>query len=98
MGQEKITSSIRITPLNLVSAMALIFGVLLAFDALKFFQAPNPAMRWIMVVLCALIVVVTFFSDMLFRKTFRSLGKIWVVELAMLVLTFITLLFIKSIF
>ena len=85
---------LRITPLNIVAALAL------SFFAVSFFQTdPNRGhvdfSNLYRIVLGGL-VVVAFITDMIFRFIFKDLTRIWLVELAFISLTIILFLILQK--
>ena len=85
---------LRITPLNIVAALAL------AFLVASFFES-NPNRGHVdfsnlyRIVLGGL-VVVAFITDMIFRFIFKELKRIWLVEMAFVSLTIILFLILQK--
>lgn len=85
---------LRITPLNIVAALAF------AFLVVSFFKTePNRGhvdfTVLYKVILCGM-VVVAFITDMIFRFIFKDLKRIWFVELTFIALTVILFLILQK--
>lgn len=85
---------LRITPLNIVAAIAL------AFFVISFFQpephnGPGDFNNLYKGILGALIVV-AFITDMIFRFIFKELKRIWFVELFFISLTVVLFLILQK--
>jgi hypothetical protein len=86
--------SFRITPLNIVAALAL------AFLVASFFESTSNRVEvdfsnLYKIVLGGLLVV-AFITDMIFRFIFKDLKRIWFVELAFISLTVILFLILQK--
>ena len=85
---------LRITPLNIVAALALAFLVAFFFES-----KPNRGhvdfSNLYRIVLCGLLVV-AFITDMIFRFIFKELKRIWLVEMAFISLTIILFLILQK--
>lgn len=86
---------LKITPLNILSAMALMLSVVLLVDHKRFVAPNNQNYIGLMVAFCLLVVFASFLADQVFRKLVPSLGRIWVLELALIALAVITTLVLK---
>lgn len=83
----------KLTPLNIVSAVGLVAAVLLLFDK-SGPQSPMQAdVSGLLAGLCVLMAVVAFVSDLIFRKFITGLNRIWIIEGAFILFT-VVLMFI----
>jgi len=86
-------SSIRLTPLNVVTAMSLVAA---GWMLLNGFGTPmERTINLLIFGLCILGAVVSFVSDLIFRKSIPSLRNLWIVEVAFLVFTVVLILIIR---
>ena len=86
---------LRLTPFNIVIAFAIALLIIILFQ-------PTPsggpqifaikAQQWFLLAL----IVVCFITDLIFRFTLRSLKKIWIVELAFVLLLSILFLILQK--
>lgn len=85
---------LRITPLNIVAALAL------AFFVASFFQTnPNRGhvdFSTLYKGVLGAIVIVAFITDMIFRFIFKDLKRIWFVEFTFIALTVILFLILQK--
>jgi hypothetical protein len=85
---------LRITPLNIIAALAL------AFLIVSFFQPKAPGRHFDMTVFYKVILagmlVVAFITDMIFRFIFKDLKRIWFVEMVFISLTVILFLILQK--
>lgn len=85
---------LRITPLNIVAALAM------AFFIVSFFKTePNRTyvvFSGLYKVILGGMVVVAFITDMIFRFIFKDLKRIWFVELTFIALTIIIFLILQK--
>ena len=84
----------RITPLNIVAALALIFLVTTFFK-----DQPNTLkvdFSWFYTIIIIGLIVVSFITDMIFRFIFKDLKRIWFVELFFISLTVILFLILQK--
>ena len=83
----------RLTPLNIISALALSLLVV------SFFQR-NPSghfdMSGLYKLLLAALLLVSFVADLIFRFTLKYLKKIWIVELVFITITAILILILQK--
>jgi hypothetical protein len=70
---------LRLTPLNIVTALALAFFILLLFQP-KPKVASHADVSPFFMFLSGALVVVAFVSDLIFRFTLKDLKRIWIVE------------------
>ena len=83
---------VKLTPLNIVSAICLVIAALLLFD--KKPQRPGYVdITGLLVGFNVLTALVAFVSDLIFRKFVPSLKKLWIIE-GVLVIFIIVLIFI----
>lgn len=81
---------VKLTPLNIVSALALVTAVLY----LWYRKPPQHVdVSGILAGFCFLVAVIAFISDLIFRKFVPSLKKLWIIE-GVLVAFIIILIFI----
>jgi hypothetical protein len=86
---------VKLTPLNIVSAIFLVIAVLMMLE-----KSPAPSEKTIdlsriLMWFSFLIVLVSFISDQIFRKFIPELKKIWAIECAFIVFTIILVFIIK---
>jgi len=83
----------RLTPLNIISALALSLLVV------SFFQRNPPGhfdMSGFYKLLLAALLLVSFVADLIFRFTLKDLKKIWIVELVFIIITAILILILQK--
>jgi len=97
MEKEKVqkvsASKIRLTPLNLITAMGLVASGYFVFKG--FGVQMERGINLLFFGLCILGALVSFISDMIFRKSIPSLKNLWIVEGAFIVFTVVLILIIK---
>ncbi|MBB6239414.1 glucan phosphoethanolaminetransferase (alkaline phosphatase superfamily) [Pedobacter sp. AK013] len=87
--------SLRITPLNIVSAAGL------GLVVLNLVSDKNTAPRHInlngfYLLILACLIAVTFITDMIFRFTLKDIKKIWIVELIFIVIAAVLMLILQK--
>jgi len=86
-------SSLKLTPLNAITAICLVAAGWMLFNG---FGTPmERTINLLIFGLCILGAVVSFVSDLIFRKSIPSLRNLWIVETAFLVFTVVLILIIK---
>lgn len=86
---------IKLTPLNIVSSICLVIGVLLLLD--KQVQRPGQIdMTYTLAGFSFLSAIVFFVSDLIFRKFVASLKKLWIIEGVLVIFIVILVFIIKS--
>lgn len=86
---------IKLTPLNVVSAVCLVIAALLLFD--KKAQQPGYVdITGLLIGFNLLTAVVAFVSDLIFRKFIPTLKKLWVVEGVLVIFIIILIFIIKT--
>ncbi|WP_432713401.1 hypothetical protein [Pedobacter sp.] len=97
MEKEKVqkvgASKLRLTPLNIITAMALIASIYFVYKG--FGNKMYHGLNVLFFGLSLLGTLVSFISDLIFRKMIPSLKNLWIVEGAFLVFTIVLLLIIK---
>ncbi|MES2419461.1 MAG: hypothetical protein V4541_14845 [Bacteroidota bacterium] len=85
----------RLTPLNIITALGF---VLLVFLLLQPKQSAPQLLKmnpfYFLIIGC--LIAATFISDLIFRFILKDLKKIWIVELAFIVLTTILILILQK--
>lgn len=86
---------LRITPLNIVGAIAL------GFVVINLFTEKNNAPRHIdmsgfYLLILGCLILVTFITDLIFRFTLKDLKRIWIVESIFVVITVILMVIIQK--
>jgi hypothetical protein len=87
---------LRITPLNIVSAIGL------GLVAANLFSEKSTAPRHInmdgfYLLILGCLILVTFITDMIFRFTLKDIKRIWVVELIFIVIAAILMLILQKV-
>ncbi|WP_243732541.1 hypothetical protein [Pedobacter metabolipauper] len=85
---------IKLTPLNLVSALCLVIGVLLLTG--KKPVSGNTNLTALLVGFSFLSAVIAFISDLIFRKFIPNLKKLWVIEIILIIFIVILIFIIKA--
>ena len=85
---------LRITPLNIVAALAFAFFVVSFFETDK--NRGHVDFSIFYKVILGGMVVVAFITDMIFRFIFKDLKRIWFVELTFIALTVILFLILQK--
>ncbi|WP_367868719.1 hypothetical protein [Pedobacter sp. WC2423] len=84
----------KLTPLNIVSSGCIVFALLLFFSPDK--QLPvQKGMNGLLTGLCILTAIIAFISDLIFRKFIPLLGKLWIVECALIIFTVVLMVILR---
>jgi hypothetical protein len=86
---------VKLTPLNIVSAMGLVAGVWFLADKNETQRPGHIDMTGWVIGFCFLIFMVAFVSDLIFRKFIPELKKIWIVEGVLIIFTIILMFILK---
>lgn len=86
---------LRLTPLNIVIALALVLLMIMLFQPSSTNKAISNFNGLYQLILAALIVV-CFIADMIFRFTIKNLKRIWFVETFFIALTVILFLILQK--
>jgi hypothetical protein len=85
---------LRLTPLNLITAICLVAS---GFFALEGFDGRvDHNFNGLFFTLCILAALVSFVSDLIFRRSIPLLKNLWIVEAAFIVFTVVMILIIKT--
>jgi hypothetical protein len=85
---------LKLTPLNIVTSGCLVLALLLFFSPDE--QLPvQKGMNGLLIGLCVLTAIIAFISDLIFRKFIPLLGKLWIVECALIVFTVVLMVILK---
>ena len=84
--------NLRLTPLNIVTSVLLISIVYL------FIFADENGWRYLGAVPLVIMLIISFISDLLFRRLIIDLKRIWLFELLFLIFVVILILMIKTLF
>jgi hypothetical protein len=87
---------VKLTPLNVVSALCLTAAVLLLLNRRQTLEATPGALIDLMAGLSVLAAIISFISDQIFRKFIPNLKKLWVVEGMLVIFIVILILIIKT--
>lgn len=88
--------SLRITPLNIVSAIGL--GLVTVYLLSEKTTAPRQInMSGFYLLILGCLIVVTFVTDLIFRFTLKDIKRIWVVELIFIVIAAILMLILQKV-
>ena len=90
-----MTLKVKLTPLNIVSALCLVIAGLLLFSR-KEQQVGHPHFTMLLAGVNGLAAVTFFISDLIFRRFIPSLKKLWVVEGVLVVFILVLVLIITS--
>lgn len=86
---------VKLTPLNIVSAVFLVIAVLLLTEKKG---APHPGaidISKILIIFSFLISVIAFISDQIFRRFIPELKKLWIIEGTVILFTILLIFIIK---
>ena len=86
---------IKLTPLNIVSAIGLVTAVVLLADRNEVHKPGYIDMTGWAVTFGFLIFVIAFISDLIFRKFIPELKKIWIVEGVLIIFTVVLIYILK---
>lgn len=86
---------VKLTPLNIITAVCLVGCVLLIFDKSTAVGPVNRAFNGLWIGICLLGALISFLSDMIFRKFIPVLRNLWVIECAFVVFTLVFLFILK---
>jgi hypothetical protein len=87
---------IKLTPLNIVSSICLVIGVLLLFSRKPYDRSHYVDITGTLAGLSFLSAVVFFVSDLIFRKFVANLKKLWIIEGVLVIFIVILVFIIKS--
>ena len=87
---------VKLTPLNIVSAVCLTAAILLLVNKKQTLQVTPDALVDLMAGLSILAAIVAFISDQIFRKFVLGIKKLWIVEGVLVVFIIILILIIKT--
>ena len=87
---------IKLTPLNIVSSICLVIGVLLLLDKQQVQRPGQIDMTYTLAGFSFLSAIVFFVSDLIFRKFVASLKKLWIIEGVLVIFIVILVFIIKS--
>jgi hypothetical protein len=93
--QKVKTSGIKVTPLNIITAMSLVAAGFLMFKGFddKLYKNFNG----LYLALCVFAALASFVCDLIFRKLVPLLRNLWIVQISFLVLTVVMILILKII-
>ncbi|MXV51555.1 hypothetical protein GS399_11290 [Pedobacter sp. HMF7647] len=83
---------LRVTPLNIAAALSLVFAAYLFLFPSHNEYGIHTLFKFLLIVLA----LVFFISDLIFRYSFKSLKKIWLVEIGFIAFTVLLILIIKK--
>lgn len=86
---------VKLTPLNIISAVFLTIAVVMLFEKRPPVNAHVINLYPILIGFSLLIVVIAFVSDQIFRKFIPELKKIWIVECTVILFTILLFIIIK---
>ncbi|MDN3588396.1 hypothetical protein QWY86_17060 [Pedobacter aquatilis] len=87
---------LRVTPLNIISAVSLGLVVVNIFSSKS--DAPKQIdMSGFYLLILACLILVTFITDLVFRFTLKDLKKIWIVESIFIVITVILMVILQKV-
>jgi hypothetical protein len=86
---------IKLTPLNIVSALALVIAALVLIEKRPPGYNSHINVTGLLTGFCLLVAVIAFVSDLIFRKFIPSLKKLWVIEGVLIVFIVILIFIIK---
>ena len=86
---------LRITPLNIITALAFAFLVTSIFQTKPAGQHFDMSGFYKFILGC--LILVTFITDMIFRFTLKDIKRIWVVELIFIVIAAVLMLILQKV-
>ncbi|WP_421944382.1 hypothetical protein [Pedobacter sp.] len=87
---------LRITPLNIISAISLGLVVVNIFSSKS--NAPKQIdMSGFYLLILGCLILVTFITDLVFRFTLKDLKRIWIVESIFIVITVILMVILQKV-
>ncbi|PWS31302.1 hypothetical protein [Pedobacter paludis] len=87
--------NLRITPLNIITAIAFAFLVVSIFQTKTAGQHFDMGAFYKLILGC--LIVVTFITDLIFRSSFKDLKRIWIVEFVFIVIAAILMLILQKV-
>jgi len=87
---------IKLTPLNIITALSLTLGVVVLFQKQVMINPVEQSMKGLWIAICLLAAVISFLSDQIFRKFIPLLRNIWVIECAFIVFTIVLVFLFKT--
>jgi hypothetical protein len=85
---------IKLTPLNIVSAVCLVMAGLLLFGGQS--GVGHPQFNQLVAGVAGLAAIIFFISDLIFRRFILSVKKLWIVEGVLVVFMVVLVLIIRS--
>ncbi|MCJ0742553.1 hypothetical protein [Pedobacter montanisoli] len=89
---------VRITPLNIVSALALVIAVSLIVNKSWLLAPVNQEYSGLMIAVCFLFFFLAFLGDQVFRKLMPSLIRLWLLETSVIIFTLVLMSIMKGLF
>lgn len=86
---------VKLTPLNIISAVCITTAAVLLFEKRPEPHAHTINLQPILIGFSLLIAVIAFISDQIFRKFIPELKKIWIVECTVILFTVLLFVIIK---
>jgi hypothetical protein len=88
----------KLTPLNLVSAISLLAAIGLLLDQKWILSAADKEFKFLFVAFAVLALFGSFLIDQVFRKLIASTSKLWLFQFLFIVFTLILIFIFKQIF
>jgi hypothetical protein len=85
----------KLTPLNIITALCLVAALLLVFNQSGVVSPVNQAFKGLWIGISLLGAVISFLSDMIFRKFIPLLRNLWIIECAFVVFTLVFVFILK---
>jgi hypothetical protein len=86
---------LKLTPLNIVTAICLVMAGLLIFNKAKVTGPVEQQVSGLWMAVCFLAAFIAFLSDQIFRKFIPLTRNLWVIEGAFIIFTLVFLFIIK---
>jgi hypothetical protein len=86
---------VKLTPLNIITALCLVAAMLLVFNQSEVVGPVNSAFKGLWIGISLLAALISFLSDMIFRKFIPLIRNLWVIECAFVVFTLVFVFILK---
>jgi amino acid transporter len=87
--------NVKLTPLNIITALCLVAALLLVFNQSDVVSPVNQTFKGLWIGISLLGALISFLSDVIFRKFIPLLRNLWVIECAFVVFTLVFVFILK---
>jgi amino acid transporter len=87
--------NVKLTPLNIITALCLVAALLLVFNQSDVVSPVNQTFKGLWIGISLFGALISFLSDVIFRKFIPLLRNLWVIECAFVVFTLVFVFILK---